>query len=58
MIAVADFAASRAGKDLSTQRFGTAAFNSAHGPAMAGQQACGIFSAIGGRVLAKDVSQF
>jgi hypothetical protein len=56
MITVTDFTASRAGKDMSTQCFGAAAFNSAHGPLVAGQQAWGIFSAIGWSVLAEDVS--
>jgi len=56
VITVTDFTAGRAGKDLSTQRFGTAAFNSAHGLAMTGQEACDIFLAIGGSVLAKDIS--
>jgi hypothetical protein len=58
MVAVTDFAAGRAGKDLSPQRLGTAAFDSAHGLAMAGQQVCGVFLTIGGSVLAEDVSQF
>jgi len=56
MITVTDFTASRAGKDMTTQRFGAAAFNSAHGPLVAGQQAWGIFSVIGWSVLAEDVS--
>jgi hypothetical protein len=56
VIAVTDFTASRAGKDMSTQRFGAAALDGAHGPLVAGQQAWGIFSAIGWSVLAEDVS--
>jgi len=58
VVAVADFATVWAGKHLSTQRFGSAALNRAHGLVMTGQEARGVFLAIGWTVLAKDISQF
>ena len=58
VVAVADFPAGRTGKDLSTQRFCAAALDGAHSLAVAGQQARGIFLAVGGTVLAEDVCQF
>ena len=56
VVAVTDITASRAGKDMSTQRVGAAALDGAHGLLVAGQQVWGIFSAIGWSVLAEDVS--
>ena len=58
VIAVADFTAGRADEDLPTQRLGAATLNGAHSLVVAGQQAGGVFLAIGGTVLAKDISQF
>jgi len=58
VVAVTDFTAGRAGKDLSSQRLGTAALDGAHRLAMARQQVCGIFLAVGGTVLAEEISQF
>ena len=58
VITVTDFTTGGAGKDLSTQRWCAAALDGAHCLAVAGQQRCGIFLAIGGSVLAEDVSQF
>jgi hypothetical protein len=58
VIAVTDFTASRAGKDLSTQRLSAAVLDGAHSLAMTGQEVCGILLAVGGTVLAKDISKF
>ena len=58
MVAVTDFPAGRAGKDLSTQRFRAAALNRAHGAVVAGQETRGVFLAVGWSVLAEDVCQF
>jgi len=58
VIAVLGLVALRAGIGLSTQSGGTALLNGAHGPPVAGEQAAGVFLAIGGTVLAEDVSQF
>jgi hypothetical protein len=58
VIAVADFTAGGTGKNLSTQRLGTAALDGAHSLAMAGQEVCGVFLVISRTVLAEDISQF
>jgi len=58
VIAVTDFSAGRAGKDLSAQRLGAAALDGAYGLAMAGQEVRSVFLAVGGSVLAEDISQF
>jgi len=55
VITVAGFATGEARVNLSSQRFGAAALDSAHGLAMAGQQMRGVFLAIGRSVLAEDV---
>ena len=58
VIAVADFSTGRTSKDLSTQRLGAAALDGAHGLKVAGQEVCSIFLAVGGAILAEDISQF
>ena len=58
MIAVTDFSTGGAGIDLPAQRLCAATFDGFHGLAVTGQQACGIFLAISGSGLAKDVCQF
>jgi hypothetical protein len=58
VVAVLGLVALRAGIGLSTQSGGSALLNGAHGPSMAGKQVLGIFLAIGGTILAKDVRQF
>jgi len=58
VITVAGFATGSARVNLSAQDFGAAALDGVHGLAMAGQEACGVFLAIGRSVLAEDVSQF
>ena len=58
VIAVLGLVALRAGIGLSTQSGGTALLNGAHGPPVAGEQAAGVLLAIGGTVLAENVSQF
>ncbi len=58
MIAVLGLVALRAGEDLPTQGGCAALLNGAHGPSVAGEQAIGVFLAVGRAVLAEDVCQF
>ena len=58
VVAVLSLVALRAGIGLSTQGGGTALLNGAHNLPVTGEQALGILLAIGGTVLAEDVSQF
>jgi hypothetical protein len=58
VIAVLGLMALRAGEDLPSQCGCAALLNCVHGPTMAGEQALGIFLAVGGTVLAEDVCQF
>jgi hypothetical protein len=58
VVAVLGLVALRAGVDLSTQGWGAALLNGAHGPSMAGEQAIGVFLAVGRAILAEDVCQF
>jgi len=55
VVAVADFTAGRAGKDLSTQHLCAAVLDRAHRLVVAGQEAQGVFLAISGTVLVEDV---
>ena len=55
VVTVADFATIWAGKDLSAQRFGTAALDRTHGLIVTGQEAWGVFLAISWTVLVEDV---
>ena len=58
VIAVLGLMALRAGEDLPSQCGCAALLNCVHGPTVAGEQALGIFLAVGGTVLAEDVCQF
>ncbi len=58
VVAVLGLVALWAGEDLPTQGRGAALLNGAHGPSVAGEQAIGVFLAVGRAVLAEDVCQF
>jgi hypothetical protein len=58
VVAVLGLVALWAGIGLSTQGGGTALLDGAHDLSVAGEQAFGVLLAIGGTVLAEDVSQF
>jgi hypothetical protein len=58
VVAVLGLVALGAGKDLSPQSRCAALLDGAHSPPVAGEQALGVFLAIGGAVLAEDVCQF
>jgi hypothetical protein len=58
VVAVLGLVALGAGEDLSPQSWCAALLYSAHGPSVAGDQAIGVFLAVGGAVLAEDVCQF
>ena len=58
VVAILGLIALRAGVDLPTQSWCAALLDGAHGPPVAGEQAAGVLLAIGGTVLAENVSQF
>lgn len=58
VVAVLGLVALGAGIDLTTQSGSTALLDGTHRPPVAGEQALGIFLAISGTVLAKDIGQF
>ena len=58
MVTVAYFTACGTGKDLTTQIFSTTMLDGAHGGSLGRQQLPGMFLAVSGTVLSKDIRQF